>query len=133
MQTAWPERSAGNHADTSSRDMPTSCRLLELSESGRLSRCARLIVMVKSANAAKRVLASLIRYCEGHLQLVVNRSKSRAAPLKSCEFAGAPGSALRAALRAGCPPPGYSRLPIEQPGQAGVDGQGAAPLQGADS
>jgi RNA-directed DNA polymerase len=46
------------------------------------------IVLVKSANAAKRVLASLIRYCEGHLQLVVNRSKSRAAPLKSCEFLG---------------------------------------------
>ena len=29
------------------------------------------IVMVKSANAAKRVLAALIRYCEGRLQLVV--------------------------------------------------------------
>src|SRR5690606_8569491 len=46
------------------------------------------IVMVKSANAAKRVLASVIRYCEGRLQLVVNRAKSRAAPLKSCEFLG---------------------------------------------
>jgi RNA-directed DNA polymerase len=46
------------------------------------------IVLVKSANAAKRVLASLIRYCEGRLQLVVNRAKSRAAPLKSCEFLG---------------------------------------------
>jgi RNA-directed DNA polymerase len=46
------------------------------------------IVMVKSANAAKRVLASLIRYCEGHLQLIVNRAKSRAAPLKTCEFLG---------------------------------------------
>ena len=44
------------------------------------------IVMVKSANAAKRVMASLIRYCEGRLQLVVNRAKSRVAPLKSCEF-----------------------------------------------
>ncbi|MEO6473607.1 reverse transcriptase domain-containing protein [Luteolibacter sp.] len=44
------------------------------------------IVMVKSANAAKRVMASLIRYCEGQLQLVVNRAKSRAAPLKSCRF-----------------------------------------------
>ena len=44
------------------------------------------IVMVKSANAAKRVMASLIRFCEGRLQLVVNRAKSRAAPLKSCEF-----------------------------------------------
>ena len=46
------------------------------------------IVMVKSANAAKRVLASLIRYCEGRLQLIVNQTKSRAAPLKSCEFLG---------------------------------------------
>jgi RNA-directed DNA polymerase len=44
------------------------------------------IVMVKSKNAAKRVMASLIRYCEERLQLVVNRTKSRAAPLKSCEF-----------------------------------------------
>ncbi|MEO5713551.1 MAG: group II intron reverse transcriptase/maturase [Luteolibacter sp.] len=46
------------------------------------------IVTVKSANAAKRVMASLIRYCEGQLQLVVNRAKSRAAPLKSCAFLG---------------------------------------------
>ena len=46
------------------------------------------IVMVKSANAAKRVMASLIRYCEGRLQLIVNRAKSRAAPLKTCEFLG---------------------------------------------
>jgi RNA-directed DNA polymerase len=46
------------------------------------------IVLVKSANAAKRVLASLIRYCEGRLQLIVNRAKSRAAPLKACEFLG---------------------------------------------
>ena len=46
------------------------------------------IVLVKSANAAKRVLASLIRYCEGRLRLIVNRAKSRAAPLKSCEFLG---------------------------------------------
>lgn len=44
------------------------------------------IVMVKSANAAKRVMASLIRFCEGRLLLVVNRAKSRVAPLKSCEF-----------------------------------------------
>ena len=46
------------------------------------------IVLVKSANAAKRVLASLVRYCEGRLQLIVNRAKSRAAPLKTCEFLG---------------------------------------------
>jgi RNA-directed DNA polymerase len=46
------------------------------------------IVLVKSANAAKRVLTSLVRYCEGRLQLIVNRAKSRAAPLKACEFLG---------------------------------------------
>ncbi len=46
------------------------------------------IVMVRSAKAANRVLAGLIRYCEGRLQLVVNRAKSRAAPLKSCAFLG---------------------------------------------
>ena len=46
------------------------------------------IVLVKSPNAAKRVMASLIRYCEGRLQLIVNRAKSRAAPLKTCEFLG---------------------------------------------
>ena len=46
------------------------------------------IVLVKSANAAKRVLAALIRYTEGRLQLIVNRAKSRAAPLKQCAFLG---------------------------------------------
>ena len=46
------------------------------------------IVLVKSANAAARVMESLARYCEGRLQLVVNRAKSRSAPLKSCEFLG---------------------------------------------
>lgn len=46
------------------------------------------VVMVKSANAAKRVMASLIRYCEGRLRLIVNRAKSRTASLKSCEFLG---------------------------------------------
>ena len=46
------------------------------------------IVMVNSRNAAKRLLTSLTRYCEGQLQLIVNRAKSRAAPLKQCEFLG---------------------------------------------
>ncbi len=46
------------------------------------------IVLVKSKNAAKRVLKGLIRYCEERLQLVVNRAKSRAAPLKQCAFLG---------------------------------------------
>lgn len=46
------------------------------------------IVLVKSKNAAKRVLKGLISYCERRLQLEVNRAKSRAAPLKQCEFLG---------------------------------------------
>jgi RNA-directed DNA polymerase len=46
------------------------------------------IVMVKSPKAAQRVMASLIEYCEGRLRLVVNRAKSRAAPLQSCVFLG---------------------------------------------
>jgi RNA-directed DNA polymerase len=46
------------------------------------------IVLVKSQKAAKRVLAALIRYCEGRLQLEVNRAKSRAAPIKQCSFLG---------------------------------------------
>jgi len=46
------------------------------------------IVTVKSKKAAERVMASLIRFIEGRLQLVVNRAKSRTAPLKTCEFLG---------------------------------------------
>lgn len=46
------------------------------------------IVMTKSAKAAQRVMASLIRFAEDKLKLVVNRAKSRAAPLKSCAFLG---------------------------------------------
>jgi RNA-directed DNA polymerase len=46
------------------------------------------IVLVRSAKAAQRVMAGLIRYCEGRLKLVVNRVKSRAALLKSCVFLG---------------------------------------------
>jgi hypothetical protein len=49
---------------------------------------SNFIVLVKSAKAAQRVMASLIRYCEGRLKLVVNRAKSRAALLKSCVFLG---------------------------------------------
>ena len=44
------------------------------------------IVLVKSAKAASRVMASLVRYCEGRLKLVVNRAKSRCTQLKFCEF-----------------------------------------------
>lgn len=46
------------------------------------------IVMVKSARAASRVMESVIRYVEGNLRLVVNRTKSRSAPLRQCAFLG---------------------------------------------
>lgn len=46
------------------------------------------LVMVKSAKAAERVMASLTRFVEGRLKLVVNRAKSKAAPLSSCAFLG---------------------------------------------
>ncbi len=44
------------------------------------------LVLVKSAKAAERVLASLTRFVEGKLELVVNRTKSRSGPLKTCAF-----------------------------------------------
>ena len=46
------------------------------------------IVLVKSAKAANRVMASVVRYCEERLKLVVNRAKSRCTQLKYCEFLG---------------------------------------------
>jgi RNA-directed DNA polymerase len=46
------------------------------------------LVMVRSAKAAERVMESLTRYVEGQLKLVVNRAKSRAAPLRQCAFLG---------------------------------------------
>lgn len=46
------------------------------------------LVMVRSAKAAERVMGSLTRFVEGKLKLVVNRTKSKAAPLKSCAFLG---------------------------------------------
>ena len=44
------------------------------------------IVLVKSARAAQRVMASLVRYVEGRLKLVVNPAKCKTAPLKECSF-----------------------------------------------
>ena len=45
-------------------------------------------MLVKSAAAAERVKASLTRFVEGRLNLVVNRVKSKAAPLRQCAFLG---------------------------------------------
>lgn len=46
------------------------------------------ILMVRSARAAERVMASVTRYVEEKLKLVVNRAKSRTAPLDQCAFLG---------------------------------------------
>ena len=57
----------------------------------RFPRATRLIVLVKSAKAAQRVMDSLIGYCEGRLKLVVNRAKSRATKLlMTCTYPGIP-------------------------------------------
>jgi hypothetical protein len=46
------------------------------------------LVLLKSLRAAQRVMQSISRFVEGRLQLVVNRQKSRAAPLSQCAFLG---------------------------------------------
>ncbi|MHC4816352.1 MAG: group II intron reverse transcriptase/maturase [Planctomycetota bacterium] len=46
------------------------------------------LVMVKSEEAARRVMSSLTRFVEGRLKLVVNRAKSQTAPLRQCAFLG---------------------------------------------
>ena len=46
------------------------------------------LVLVKSAAAARRVMSSLTRFVEERLKLVVNRAKSRSAPLRQCPFLG---------------------------------------------
>jgi len=46
------------------------------------------LVLVQSAAAADRVMASLTRFVEGRLHLVVNRAKSKTAPLRQCAFLG---------------------------------------------
>jgi RNA-directed DNA polymerase len=46
------------------------------------------LVMVKSARAAERVRESITRFVEEKLKLVVNRTKSKSAPVKHCAFLG---------------------------------------------
>lgn len=46
------------------------------------------LVIVRSAKAAEPVMASLTRFVEGRLRLVVNPDKSRTAPLRQCTFLG---------------------------------------------
>lgn len=44
--------------------------------------------MVESERAARRAMDSPTRFVEGRLRLVVNRAKSRTAPLEQCAFLG---------------------------------------------
>jgi len=46
------------------------------------------LILVKSAKAAQRVMESVATYVEAKLKLVVNRTKSKCAPLAECEFLG---------------------------------------------
>jgi RNA-directed DNA polymerase len=46
------------------------------------------LILVRSAKAAERVMGSLTRFVEGRLKLVVNRAKSKCAPLNQCAFLG---------------------------------------------
>jgi RNA-directed DNA polymerase len=46
------------------------------------------LILVKSAKAARRVMESVATYVEVKLKLVVNRTKSKCAPLDECEFLG---------------------------------------------
>lgn len=46
------------------------------------------LILVRSAKAAQRVMASVTRYVEDKLKLVVNRIKSKSAPLDQCSFLG---------------------------------------------
>jgi RNA-directed DNA polymerase len=46
------------------------------------------LILVQSAPAARRVMASITRFVESRLGLVVNRQKSQAGPLHHCAFLG---------------------------------------------
>lgn len=47
-----------------------------------------LVILVKSERAAQRVMGSITRYLETTLKLVVNRAKSKVAPMSDCAFLG---------------------------------------------
>jgi hypothetical protein len=46
------------------------------------------LILVRSLRAAQRVMQSVTRYVEARLKLVVNRQKSKTAPLGQCTFLG---------------------------------------------
>jgi len=46
------------------------------------------LIFVRSRSAAQRVLRTVSRFIEGHLALIINRAKSKAARLRECTFLG---------------------------------------------
>ncbi len=46
------------------------------------------IIMVKSLSAGKRVMASITRFLERKLRLIINEKKSKVAPVEECGFLG---------------------------------------------
>jgi len=46
------------------------------------------LIFVRSRSAAERVLRAVTRFIEGHLALVINEAKSKAARLRECTFLG---------------------------------------------
>jgi RNA-directed DNA polymerase len=46
------------------------------------------LIFVRSRSAAQRVLRTVGRFIEGHLALLINRTKSKAARLRECTFLG---------------------------------------------
>ena len=55
---------------------------------GKLPRATRLIILMKSLRAGKRVMASISRFLENKLKLAVNEKKSKVAPVDQCGFLG---------------------------------------------
>jgi RNA-directed DNA polymerase len=46
------------------------------------------LIFVRSRSAAQRVLRTITRFIEGHLSLIINEAKSKAAHLRECAFLG---------------------------------------------
>ena len=88
------------------------------------------MILVKSAEAAERVMGSVMNYVEKELGLIVNRTKSRNGKLTETTVAFA---SLRPAgsLSAGCLPAVGSGVPDEWPGASEVERESARAVQTA--
>ena len=61
------------------------------------------LIFVRSRSAAERVLRTVTRFIKGHLALIINEAKSKAARLRECTFLGTQG--VRASHRTVASPP----------------------------